>query len=185
MTSIYEALQEVKREVQVVFLCGHNKKLYEDVSIKAAGMRFATVVLPFYDRMSELMSAVDLMVTKASGLTTFEAVARRLPMAIDMITEPMPQEAGNVELLLEAGVGKPIRKPSDIVALIEKTVPETNRLNRPLPKLHNLDKTTAAYDIARAILEYALPKQMKSAGRQKSLGTSAASDGAAKVIGLK
>lgn len=28
----------------------------------------------------------------AGGLTTFEAIARRLSMAIDMLTEPMPQE---------------------------------------------------------------------------------------------
>ena len=69
------------------------------------------------------MNAVDLMVTKAGGLTTFEAIARRLPMAIDIITEPMPQEAGTIKILLEASkkthLAHVIRRPEDIIKIIE------------------------------------------------------------------
>ena len=101
MLSIYRQLQQVDKALQVIFLCGHNRKLYESVKREAYKSRVPTAVLPFHDRMSDLMNAVDLMVTKAGGLTVFEALSRHLPMALDMITKPMPQEMGTVNILIE------------------------------------------------------------------------------------
>jgi UDP-N-acetylglucosamine:LPS N-acetylglucosamine transferase len=98
------------------------------------------------------MSACDLLVTKAGGLTTFEAVARRLPMAIDMLTTPMPQESGTAELLIDAGLAKPINHPSDIVAIVEALEHIDNRDKLPLPSKYNLDRTDAVYEIAKIIL---------------------------------
>lgn len=47
------------------------------------------------------MGAADLLIGKAGGLTTSEALARELPMAL---VEPIPgQEARNADHLLEAG----------------------------------------------------------------------------------
>ena len=41
------------------------------------------------------MSAANVMISKLGGLTTFEALACRVPIIADVITEPMPQEAGH------------------------------------------------------------------------------------------
>src|SRR2546426_7591244 len=51
--------------------------------------------------MDQYMAAADLLVGKAGGLTTSEALARALPMAL---IEPIPgQEERNADHLLEAG----------------------------------------------------------------------------------
>lgn len=152
MLAIFRELMTVQKDIQVIFLCGHNQKLYERVKREARRATIPCAVLPFHDRMSDLMSAVDLMVTKAGGLTTFEAIARRLPLAIDVITKPMPQEAGTVKILVDNGLGYAIGKADDIVEVVENLQPVADRNTVKLPAVHSLDRTDAVYDIARSIL---------------------------------
>ena len=113
-----------------------------------------TAVLAYTESLSSLMSACDLLVTKGGGLTTFEAIARRLPMAMDLITEPMPQEIGTVNMVIEAGLAKPLRKVEDIVPIVEQLKIVKNRETQSLPTVHNLDRTDAIYDIAKVILSF-------------------------------
>ena len=53
------------------------------------------------------------MVTKAGGLTTYEALARHLPMALDLLTEPMPQERGTAQIMIENQLAAPLFVPED------------------------------------------------------------------------
>jgi UDP-N-acetylglucosamine:LPS N-acetylglucosamine transferase len=158
MLSIYRALDAVKRPIQVIFLCGHNKNLYQRILIESEKSSIPTAVLPFHDRMADLMPAVDMMVTKAGGLTTYEAVARRLFTAFDNITEPMPQEARTIDILVDNGLAKRINRPSDIVDIIQSAPSQRlDYLNGKLPKAQNLDRTDAVFDIAKIVLEQLCP----------------------------
>jgi UDP-N-acetylglucosamine:LPS N-acetylglucosamine transferase len=157
MLAIYRELGRVRRPIQAIFLCGHNKALYEKVKKESKRCPIPCAVLPFHDRMSDLMAAVDLMVTKAGGLTTFEAIARRLPMAIDLITEPMPQEAGNVKIIVEQGLASAVYKPHDIVDIVENMQPAKDRNSVVLPTAYSLDQTDAIYSMARAALAFCDP----------------------------
>jgi UDP-N-acetylglucosamine:LPS N-acetylglucosamine transferase len=112
-----------------------------------------TVVLGFTDEMSDLFNAADLLVTKAGGLTTFEAVARRLPMAINVLTEPMPQEMGTIQMLVDANLARPIRALSDLTAIVEELEPVPDRQTQVLPAIHNLNRVDAVYEIAQTILD--------------------------------
>jgi UDP-N-acetylglucosamine:LPS N-acetylglucosamine transferase len=154
MFPVYKALKHVKKNIQVIFVCGKNEQLKQQMEEEAKTAPFKTVVLLYAKAVSDGMNACDLLVTKAGGLTTFEAVARRLPMALDMVTEPMPQESGTAEILIEAGLAYPIRQPEDIVAIVEKLEVVSNRLAKPLPRVHNLDHIDAVYEIAGTILDY-------------------------------
>lgn len=152
MRQIYERLRLVKRPFQVLFLCGHNNELFEQLKKDAQNSPVKTAVLPFHDCMVDVMSHCDLMVSKAGGLTTFEAIAKRLPLVIDVITEPMPQEKGTIEMLLEQGLCRVVSNPADIVAIVESLNPLPDRENQPLPAAHSLNKTSAAYEIAEIVL---------------------------------
>lgn len=154
MQKIYKALAAVKKPIQVIFICGKNTRLKTKMDKECKLLPFETKVLRYATSMSEIMNSCDLLVTKAGGLTTFEAIARRLPMAIDMITTPMPQEMGTATMLIETGLAKPVRKPEDIVDIVESTevIPDKNSV--PLPSVHNLDRTDdAVYEIAETILD--------------------------------
>ncbi len=156
MIAIYRALKAVKRKVQVVFLCGHNVKLYESLKKEVGQSVIPTAVLPFHDSMADVMAACDLMVTKAGGLTSFEAVARRLPMAIDMITTPMPQEYGTARMLVEQGLATAIEQADDIVAVVEKMTCRPDLETRPLPLKHQLDQVDAVFNISESLIGIAV-----------------------------
>jgi UDP-N-acetylglucosamine:LPS N-acetylglucosamine transferase len=148
---IYEALLSVKRKIQVIVICGNNENLTQQIREMSKTSPVLTAIVENIPNMSDAMSACDLLITKAGGLTTYEAVARRLPMAIDMITEPMPQELGTAQIMIETGLAQPIRQAIDIVAIVENLQP-LERFKSQLPEKYNLNRVDSVYDIARLIL---------------------------------
>jgi UDP-N-acetylglucosamine:LPS N-acetylglucosamine transferase len=65
------------------------------------------------------MHSANVMISKLGGLTTFEALACRLPIIADATTPPMPQEAGTVNMLAKRGAGIMLEKASDIVPTVQ------------------------------------------------------------------
>jgi processive 1,2-diacylglycerol beta-glucosyltransferase len=158
MLKIYRALSSSQRPLQCIFLCGHNTALYEKAMAAAAESNIPTAVLPFHDCMSDLMASVDVMVTKAGGLTTYQAIARRLPIIFDGLTEPMPQERGTIELLTSQGVAHSIKAASEIVGILDSLHYEVDRTVMKLPEAYNLNLTDSApYMIAKRVLESCNP----------------------------
>ncbi len=153
LLDLYDSLAKVKVPAQVIILCGKNEALKEKITAHCQGSPLPTVVLGYAQSLSDLFNAGDLLVTKAGGLTTYEAVARRLPMALNLLTEPMPQEMGTVELLIKAGLAQAVRHNDDIIAIVEGLRPVHDRQNQPLPSIHNLDRVDAIYEIAQTILD--------------------------------
>jgi len=157
MLDMYHQLSKTKKDIQIIFLCGRNEELYNKVKNAAAQSPVPTAVMPYYDRMADIMSHVDLMVTKAGGLTTFEAISKKLPLVFDTITTPMPQELGTVQLLVKENLAYKVEKPEDILKIVENFTPIADRQNYKLPTRYSLDRTEAVYDIARMILGFCDP----------------------------
>ena len=100
-------LLELQRPWQIVAIAGKAEKMRKRLEelAKAAGKLSSGAArlcaVGFTTEMDKYMAAADLMVGKAGGLTTSEALARALPMAL---IEPIPgQEERNADHLLEAG----------------------------------------------------------------------------------
>jgi processive 1,2-diacylglycerol beta-glucosyltransferase len=100
-------LLALERPVQVVAIAGKSEKLkkhLDELSRGAgtlAGGHQRLVAVGFTKEMDEYLAAADLLIGKAGGLTTSEALARALPM---VLIEPIPgQEERNADHLLEAG----------------------------------------------------------------------------------
>ena len=100
-------LLALQRPWQIVAIAGKAEKVrkrLEEISRSAGKLPSgATRLVPvgFTTEMDKYMAAADLLVGKAGGLTTSEALARALPMAL---IEPIPgQEERNADHLLEAG----------------------------------------------------------------------------------
>lgn len=115
---LFNALASADLPVQIIFLAGSNDALKRDAEARAATARFPVRVLGFTDHMERLMAAGNVMVSKLGGLTTFEALACRLPIIGDAVTEPMPQEARTASLLERTGAGLMIRRVSDVVPAV-------------------------------------------------------------------
>ena len=100
-------LVSLERPWQIVAIAGKSeplKKRLEQLA-KTAGNTPSgqprLVPVGFTTEMDQYMGAADLLIGKAGGLTTSEALARGLPMAL---VEPIPgQEDRNADHLLETG----------------------------------------------------------------------------------
>ncbi|HEY9756416.1 MAG TPA: glycosyltransferase [Oculatellaceae cyanobacterium] len=149
---IFDELLTLNRPFQVIVTCGNNQSLFRKICKRSVRAPFPVRVVKSFPSMEEVMNASDLLVTKAGGLTVFEAIARRLPMALDLVTEPMPQEVGTADLLIAVRLAQPIWRPSDIRPIVESLTLAPPGQRSTACKLYNLDRTDAVYGIAKAIL---------------------------------
>jgi processive 1,2-diacylglycerol beta-glucosyltransferase len=88
------------KDIQLIIICGNNKALFEKMSAKGNPLH---KICGFVDNMEEMMVASDVMITKPGGLSISEALADNLPL---VFFSAIPgQEAGNVRVLAEHGIG--------------------------------------------------------------------------------
>jgi len=110
------------KNTQAIFLAGRNNKLCEQVRRLAKRAPFPTHVIGYTNAMEKLMSAADVMVSKLGGLTTFEALASRLPIIADITTPPMPQESQTANLLSRYSAGVLLNHAGDIVPIVRRLI---------------------------------------------------------------
>ncbi|OLE55302.1 MAG: hypothetical protein AUG51_03840 [Acidobacteria bacterium 13_1_20CM_3_53_8] len=122
---IFTELVRGELDVQAIFLAGRNEELRAEAESLASKAPFPVKVIGYSDQVEELMRAANVMVSKLGGLTTFEALACRLPIIADAITPPMPQEAGAANLIVRRGAGVLLQKASDIVPVIRRMVDDS------------------------------------------------------------
>jgi processive 1,2-diacylglycerol beta-glucosyltransferase len=104
---LVQGLLAMQRPWQIVAIAGKSEKTrrrLDELSRQAGKLPVGAprlFAVGFTTEMDQYMAAADLLVGKAGGLTTSEALARELPMAL---IEPIPgQEERNADHLLEAG----------------------------------------------------------------------------------
>lgn len=124
---IFKELVAGELDVQAIFLAGKNEQLRLEAEEIAKHAKFPVKVIGYSDEIEKLMQSANVMVSKLGGLTTFEALACRLPIIADTTTPPMPQEAGTVKLLAKRGAGILLNKTSDIVPTIQSLVGNSTR----------------------------------------------------------
>jgi processive 1,2-diacylglycerol beta-glucosyltransferase len=91
------ALIRWRDDIQIVICTGHNHQVKRMLE-KSPEFQHPTIhILGFVDRISQWMDAADWLITKAGGLTCFEALAKKLPL---FIYQPLPgHEENNCEFL--------------------------------------------------------------------------------------
>ncbi len=112
-------------DVQAVFLAGKNEALKKEAEELAKTAKFPIKVIGYSDEIEKIMQSANVMISKLGGLTTFEALACRLPIIADTTTPPMPQEAGTVALLEKKGAGILLAKSDDIVPTIQNLLDDS------------------------------------------------------------
>src|SRR6266576_1671778 len=103
---IFRELVRGNLDVKAIFLAGKNEELRVAVESLALTAPFPIKVIGYSDEIEKLMGAANVMISKLGGLTTFEALACRLPIIADVITGSMPQEAGTANLIAKRGDGR-------------------------------------------------------------------------------
>jgi UDP-N-acetylglucosamine:LPS N-acetylglucosamine transferase len=124
---IFRELVRGELDVQAIFLAGKNEELRKEAEEIAKNAKFPVRVIGYSDEIEKLMQSANVMISKLGGLTTFEALACRLPIIADATTPPMPQEAGTVNLIKLRGAGVLLEKATDIVPMIQNLLADKNK----------------------------------------------------------
>ena len=127
---IFRELVRGELDVQAIFLAGKNEDLRLAAETIALDAPFPIKVIGYSDEIEKLMSAANVMISKLGGLTTFEALACRLPIIADVITEPMPQEAGTANLIAQRGAGVMLKRSSDVVPVVRRMIEDELHYSR-------------------------------------------------------
>ncbi len=94
-------LDRREEEFQIAALTGRNLKQHADLKELRRRIRHSLAVFSFTDYVDELMATVDIIITKPGGLTTAEALVKKVPM---VLIAPLPgQEEFNARFLREHG----------------------------------------------------------------------------------
>ena len=149
---IFRELVRGELDVQAIFLAGKNEELKREAEEIAKTAKFPVKVIGYSDEIEKLMQSANVMVSKLGGLTTFEALACRLPIIADTTTPPMPQEAGTVKLLSQKGAGILLQSPSDIVQVVNSLVTDNNRYMKMRAATAMMSLPNSTESIVREIL---------------------------------
>lgn len=113
MGGAYGVLSELKKlcmtlastsiPAQSIVVCGRDQHLYKSLEDIVNNTRNPMARFGFVSNVEELMSASDIIITKAGGLTVSEALTKRLPI---IVYKPIPgQEQENTAYLQRIGAG--------------------------------------------------------------------------------
>lgn len=132
---------------QIVVVCGRNAKVRAELA--ARSFAHPTHVLGFVSNMEELMASANLIVTKAGGLTTSEALAMGKPM---LIVNPVPgQESANAEFLIEHGAAVKAKCIEDVSRRVTALL-GSSKLRAMARAARRLARPNAAFDICREVV---------------------------------
>jgi processive 1,2-diacylglycerol beta-glucosyltransferase len=149
--AIVNSLDKIEADLQMIVVTGTNKKLHKTLKNSIKKFKKKVCVLGYVNNINELMSVSDLIITKPGGITTSEALSKKLPM---LIIKPIPgQEANNAAYLTQQKAALNIGNPKDINVIVEDLLLNPERLKRISESCGRISKPTAGIDIARFILD--------------------------------
>lgn len=138
-------------DIQVIAIAGKNEKMKQEFEkvVKEKNKEKTIKVLPFTDKVPELMSISDLVITKPGGLTTSESLASHLPL---IVINPIPgQEEENAEFLENAGCAIWLKKNDDPKDVLSSVLNNEDKLKEMKNNSIKLAKQTATQDICDTI----------------------------------
>lgn len=144
---ILSRLDDLANACQMIVVCGINRSLYEWINNRAFKKRILN--FKYTDQIDRLMTVSSVLITKPGGITTAEALAKKLPM---IILNPIPgQEERNTWILIKKSAALKIDSPEEITLALEKVLKigrqqkgdglfsNTDRLSKPKSSLEIAD----------------------------------------------
>lgn len=137
--------------IQVIAIAGKNEKLkkaFENIVTEKKKEK-SIKVLPFTDKVPELMAISDLVITKPGGLTVSESLASHLPL---IVINPIPgQEEENAEFLENAGCAIWLKKKDNVKEILSNLLTNSKMLENMQEQSVKLAKQTSTEDICKTI----------------------------------
>ncbi|KUO74734.1 MAG: UDP-N-acetylglucosamine--LPS N-acetylglucosamine transferase [Desulfosporosinus sp. BRH_c37] len=152
---ICKILGETEYPVQTLIVCGRDEKLYKALDPLIEEGKNPLKRFGFVNNIEELMSAADMIITKAGGLTVTEAMTKRVPL---VIFKPIPgQEEENAIYLEGIGAGRSAKNAEELEKIISSLLEnpkDLERMRRALGKAAPVRAAAQAVEGMLQLLEY-------------------------------
>ena len=138
--------------IQVIAIAGKNEKMKQEFEkiVKEKHKEKTIKVLPFTDKVPELMSISNLVITKPGGLTVSESLASNLPL---IVINPIPgQEEENAEFLENNNCAIWLKKSDDPQRILSNILNNNTKLDEMKNNSIRLAKQNSTQDICNIIL---------------------------------
>ncbi len=148
MASIVKSLDDSSLDFQIISVCGNNADMKKEID--SLGMRKKLLSLGYCKCVDKLMDAADCIITKPGGLTSSEALAKRLPM---IIANPIPgQEERNTEFLLNCGAAIRSSEFQPINETIHLLLESKTRLSTMHTAIDEIRRPHAAMELCELVI---------------------------------
>lgn len=116
-TDFIEKLVIDNPTIQILIVTGLNKSIYSVLNEKFSDQNNVQI-FGFVNNIDELMDAADLLVTKPGGITTSEAILKKLPI---VLTNPFPgQEEENREYITRNKFGISVSTKEELLFVLRQ-----------------------------------------------------------------
>ena len=137
MTEIVRNLDRSALDVQLILICGHNKRL--EAKLKAMETRMQKVVLGFSTTVEHYMALADFFIGKPGPGSISEALQLHLPVIVACNPRTLPQERFNATWVTEKGFGMVVRSFREIGPAVSQLteISKFNQLRNNINKYSN------------------------------------------------
>ena len=120
MVDIVKRLDQIAASVQLILICGHNRKL--EAEIKALATRKPKLVLGFTGNVEHYMALADFFIGKPGPGSISEALQFHLPVIVECNNKTLPQERYNAEWVAQRGFGIVVPTFKEIASAVERLI---------------------------------------------------------------
>ncbi len=138
--------------IQVVAIAGKNEKMKQEFEriVTEKNKQDTIKVLPFTDKVPELMSISDIVITKPGGLTVSESLASHLPL---IVINPIPgQEEENAIFLEKMECAIWLKKEENPEEVLYTVLNDSEKIEKMKNLTKNFAKPNSTKDICSILL---------------------------------
>ncbi len=151
--NILKSIVENYSDLQVIAIAGRNEKMKErfEQLVQNTHTENRIKILPYTNKVPELMSISDLVITKPGGLTTTESLASGLPL---LIIDPLPgQEEGNATFIEQSGAGIWLKNTEEIKIVLDNIFNTPDKLQEMKKIAISISKRNSTKNICDYLLK--------------------------------
>lgn len=150
---IVKTVIQIKKPVQIVVVCGHNKELVSKIEAVRNTTDVPIKILGFVDNVYEYMEVSDILISKSGGITVSESLAKEIPLVV--ISPIIGQETRNSDFIVKRGASVKIDKVSDLKNLLEYLIDNPSKMRDMRQAIRTIKKPESCYDVAKLAVSMA------------------------------
>jgi processive 1,2-diacylglycerol beta-glucosyltransferase len=145
INNLYEELQRIEKDIQIIVITGNNHKLFSRLSESKDSYSKATRIIGYTTEVNRYMQACDLLITKPGGLTITEALICGVPLAL--FSAIPGQEEKNAEFLAKNELAVDLGDGKNCRNIIDRLLSSSDLLNLMKKNCIKFAKPNSGYHI--------------------------------------